>query len=230
MNSPLISESPASVLEHHPLGASTGYMVDRRGDWVGLVERAAGISSFAVELAALREDELDPLAEFLSQASNLPFRYLSVHGPTKGPRMEDGELVDRLLGLPASVNAIVLHPDRIGDPEPYRALGERLVIENMDSRKALGRRAEELEPLFERLPLAGFCFDVAHAWTVDASMGVGGELLDKFAARLKHVHVSSISPEVGHVPLTEADERLFASLLARCRDVPWILEAEPRLL
>jgi hypothetical protein len=230
VHSPLLAETPLDRLDHHPLGASTGYMSSDRGDWSKLVESASRVSSFAVELAALGEEELPPLLGFLAREPSLPFRYLSVHAPTKGRRVPESELVATLAELPTFVDAIVVHPDQIDDPSLYRVLGGRLTIENMDSRKPSGSRGEELGPLFEELPAAGFCFDVAHAWTVDETMGVGEELLDQFTSRLRHVHLSSISPDLRHVPLSAEQEELFAPLLARCRDVPWILEAEPRQL
>jgi hypothetical protein len=229
VNSPLLVETPPRLLEHHPLGASTGYMVDHREDWGALVEEATRLSSFAVELTALAEDELPALLDFLADEPSLPFRYVSVHGPSKRRLLPEIEFVGRLAELPSFVDAIVLHPDQIGDPTLYAVLGGRLVIENMDARKRVGTVADELEPLFDALPSAGFCFDVAHAWTVDPTMAVGVELLDRFASRLRHVHVSSISADLRHVPLSAEQEALFSPLLSRCRDVPWILEAEPRL-
>jgi hypothetical protein len=57
-------------------------------------------------------------------------------------------------------------------------------------------------------------------------MKIADELLDRFRARLRHVHLSSLR-ESCHVALTREDEELFASVLMRCRDVPWILEAPP---
>lgn len=228
MNSPLLAEAPPRLLEHHPLGASTGYMVDHRGDWPALIEEATRLSSFVVELTALAEDELPALLDFLSAEPPLPFRYVSVHGPSKNRRMPERELVARLAELPVFVDAIVLHPDQMEDRALYSSLGGRLVIENMDSRKRIGTEVDTLAQLFEELPTAGFCFDVAHAWTVDPTMEAGRGLLDCFAPKLRHVHVSSISADLGHVPLSPEHEELFAPLLFRCRDVPWILEAEPR--
>ena len=55
-------------------------------------------------------------------------------------------------------------------------------------------------------------------------------LLDCFGARLRHVHVSSLDEDCHHVPLTAGDEARYATLLRRCRDVPWILEAPLREL
>ena len=228
MNSVLLAERPA-VLDHHPIGASTGYMSELRGSWDTAVEEACQVSSFAVELAALSEPELGPLLAYLGRMPALPFRYLSVHAPSKDRALPEAELVAALAGLPAFVDAIVVHPDQIADPAVYRRLGTRLVIENMDSRKRSGQFGEELEELFAALPEAGFCFDVAHAWSVDPEMGVGEDLLDRFAPRLRHVHLSSLDDDRHHVPLSAAHEALFAPLLDRCRDVPWMLEAPPRM-
>ena len=215
------------LLGHHPVGASTGYMSGLRGDWPKLIEEASRVSSFAVELTALGEDELPGLLSFLADEPRLPFRYVSVHGPSKARQMPEADLVAQLAELPPFVDAIVLHPDQIEDPSLYLRLGSRLLIENMDSRKVSGKYSAELEQLFEMLPAAGFCFDVAHAWTVDPTMTAGGELLDRFTSRLKHVHLSSMSESLSHVPLRAEQERAFAPLLSRCRDVPWILEAAP---
>jgi sugar phosphate isomerase/epimerase len=111
------------------------------------------------------------------------------------------------------------------DVEAYAALGHRLVIENMDARKQDGRSAAELERFFTALPGAGFCFDVAHAWSIDPTMAEGQRLLDRYAGRLRHLHVSSLDGSGHHVPLTVEHEELFGPLLGRCRDVPWIFEA-----
>ncbi|HEY7892066.1 MAG TPA: TIM barrel protein [Solirubrobacteraceae bacterium] len=227
MISPVLAESPV-LLSHHPLGVSTGYMDDLRGEWEGQIERARAFSPFAVELSALAEDELPGLERYLQSAPALPFRYLSVHGPSKGRVISEAELAGRLARLSVSVQAIVMHPDTIRDPEPWRALGRKLVLENMDARKRDGRSAEELERWFAQLPHAGFCFDIAHACSLDETMLAATELLDAFRTRLRHVHVSSLSHDGHHVALSEEHEELFVPLLQRCLDVPWILEAPPR--
>lgn len=86
----------------------------------------------------------------------------------------------------------------------------------------------QLRRKFAELPQAGFCFDIAHAWSLDKSMGLAAEMLEEFSPRLRHVHLSSLSPDLHHVPLSEEDEELFMPLLERCLDRPWILEAPPR--
>jgi hypothetical protein len=165
--------APGSVLAHHPLGVSTGYMAYSRGDWPQQVRQAWDMSPFAVELSALSEGELDGLARYFDSAPRLPFRYLSIHGPSKALSMPEAELGSVLARLADRAQAIVLHPDTIEDPDNFRVLGRKLVLENMDARKDAARTVPELEPWFSALPQAGFCFDIAHAASVDPSMGVG---------------------------------------------------------
>ena len=142
--------------------------------------------------------------------------------------MPEGALVVMLERLARHVETIVLHPDTMDDLALYRRLGAKLSVENMDTRKPVGQHADQLQLIFDELPQARLCFDVAHASAVDPSMGEGEGILERFGARLSHVHVSSLDGRCHHVSLTEEDEDRFDSLLRRCRDVPWILEAPPR--
>ena len=221
----VLSQREVEVREHHPLGASTGCLEAPRGAWELLVEEALAASPFAVALTALSERELPGLVRFLDGGAELPFRFVSVHAPTKHRRLTERELIDALRDLPAWLDAIVVHPDVMEDVEAYAAVGCRLVIENMDARKDDGRTAAELERFFDALPEAGFCFDVAHAWQIDPSMAEGQRMLDRYAGRLRHLHVSSLDAGGHHLPLTDEHEELFGPLLGRCRDVPWIFEA-----
>ena len=197
----------------------------QRGDWTALADEALDTSVFAVELAALAEPELPGLIDFLRQERALPFRYVSVHAPAKERAMPEAELVAALAPLLPRVDAIVVHPDTIEDAQRWRALGGSLVLENMDARKADGRTADELAPWFEALPQAGLCLDVAHVASIDPTMAEGDRILDRFGARLRHLHVSSLDDDCHHRPLSADDERRFTPLLSRSRDVPWILEA-----
>jgi hypothetical protein len=223
----LLSNRSHLLRTHRTVGASTGYMESRRGSWPELVAEAASVSSVAAELSAISEPELPDLLEFLAAAPRLPFRYVSVHAPSKQRVLAEDDLVGLLTRIPVWVDAIVLHPDTIQAAPAFRSMGRRLLIENMDTRKDDGRTADELAPVFAELPQAGLCFDIAHAKDVDPSMGVAVEILDRFSGRLRHVHISSLDDEQHHVPLTAEDEELFAPVLERCRDVPWILEAPP---
>lgn len=215
---------------HLRVGCSTGFLVEQRGDWTALVGEATALSLRAIELAALAEDELPDLLAFISEDPALPCDYVSVHAPSKGRVMPEDELIAVLAELPAWVETIVVHPDTLEVVERWAKLGRRLAVENMDRRKASGQTAEHLASVFDRLPEAGLCFDVAHAWAVDPSMREGLAILDAHGRRLRQLHVSSLDDDQHHIPLSAEHEELFGPLLDRCRDVPWILEAPPRSL
>ncbi len=222
----LLAPSSPMLRQHGLIGTSTGYMESQREDWDALAVEAAAVSGLAVELSALSESELPSLLRwFLPDEPQLPFYYLSVHGPSKQRRLPEPELVQLLQQLPQTIDAIVMHPDTIEDPRHYLPLGRRLVLENMDMRKHDGRTVEELDRYFQTLPDAGLCFDIAHAKSVDPTMAMGDAILKAFTARLRHLHISSLDEDSHHVTLTSEDERLFLPLLQKCRDVPWILEA-----
>jgi hypothetical protein len=208
------------------VGASTGYMVGARGDWPRLVAAAESCSLDVVELSALSAHELPGLTRFLlEEADELPFAHVSVHGPSKGWRGTPDELAAALVALPQQIDGIVMHPETLGDPAAFARLGERLRLENMDTRKPDARTTEELARYFAALPAARFCFDIAHAQLHDPGMGLAHELLDAFGDRLVEVHVSSIEPGGEHVPLRTEDAEAFAPVLERCVGVPWVLEA-----
>jgi hypothetical protein len=210
---------------HRATGASTGYMRWSRGDWRAQVAEARTVSTEAVELSARSEKLLPSLREYLASGPELPFRYVSIHGPSKNRKMPEEELVTQLCELAQTCDGIVMHPDTLEAPERYRALGRKLVLENMDARKPWGRTAGELLVTYAQVPEAGFCLDIAHAWSIRGGISVADELLAEFGDRLRQVHVSSLSPELNHEPLTALDAERFRPVLGRCGDVPWILEA-----
>jgi sugar phosphate isomerase/epimerase len=207
-------------------GASTGYMYDSRGDWPVQIDAAVKVSSQAIELSALSADELPGLVGYLEGAGRPDFDYVSVHGPAKGWVRTSAELAIELRdAIPGFIDAVVLHPDGLSQPDAFAVLGDQVILENMDAFKSTARTVEELLPYFELLPDAGFCFDIAHAHMKDPSMRLADDLLDAFGDRLREVHLSSITDEGRHIPLRPEDIEPFSSVLARCREVPWVLEA-----
>jgi len=178
------------------MGISTGVFASARGDWPRLVADACRISTFAVELSALSGDELPGLLAYLRANPRMPFRYVAVQAPAKNRAPDEAATIGMLAGLPLWVRSVVAHPDTLSDVGRYRALGTRLVLENMDDRKFTARVADEMEKFFEALPDAGFCLDVAHVRAVDPTMDAAHELLDRFRARLRHVHLSSSTTRI----------------------------------
>ncbi|MGE0755715.1 MAG: hypothetical protein AB7O38_01780 [Pirellulaceae bacterium] len=206
------------------IGFSTGSIAFgnvRRGLEVATHRRAK-----AVELSALREDELDPLLDSLDQLEPelRSFEYVSFHAPSKRVHFSEAELVERLHKVAVRGWAIVVHPDVIEDFALWRTLGRAVCIENMDKRKRIGRTAAQLSMIFQRLPDATFCFDIGHARQVDPTMQEAETLLECFRDRLRQVHMSYVNSQSFH-------ERLnFESIRSFQRVAHWFDETIPIIL
>jgi hypothetical protein len=209
------------------LGIATGAFVDKRGDWEAGVARAVAKGWRFIELTAITEDLLDSLIPFLSErrAALDAFERVSIHAPVARIHTSIAAVAEKLVALASDFDTVV-HPDAYIGERSLRGLGRRVVFENMDSQKGFGRSTADLDGVFEAYPEASFCLDIAHVWTNDPSLRLGHHLIDRFGHRLRQLHVSGIEPDGTHRPTTRADLDLYAPVLARCRHVPWLLEAE----
>lgn len=182
------------------IGFSTGALA--LADFRSALEMLRHKPCDAVELSALRLEELRPLVEALDTLDLAQFAVVSFHAPSKiDPRFER-ETVALLVQVAQNGWTIVVHPDAITDFDLWRQLGPSLALENMDKRKPIGRYANELAGLFERLPEAGFCFDIGHARQVDPSMAEAGAILRRFRDRLRLIHISEVNSQSKHDPLS----------------------------
>lgn len=206
-----------------PIGFSTGALA--RGDVRTGLRLQEGLGVTAIELSALRENELRPLLALLPALDLTSMRWVSVHAPSRLRSMGEEEAVQLLATLPVSW-PIIVHPNVIKDPSVWSALGERLCLENMDERKPVGRTAAELEMSFRALPHAGFCLDFGHARQIDPTLGVAMGLLRSFGDRLRQIHISELDFDSRHIPLgfasRESVRRLLSIIDAEC---PMIIES-----
>lgn len=179
-----------------------------------------------VELSALRENEL---IEFLKDIDNLDvdyFDYVSFHAPSKLVNFDEHEFVGFLQKIAKRNWLIVVHPDVITDFSIWNSLGELLCIENMDKRKSIGRTVSDLEYIFERLPNASFCFDVAHARQIDSTMKEAKQMLNKFGHRLKQIHLSDVNSQSKHETLSLESLLSYSKLFEfTSTEMPVILES-----
>jgi len=206
------------------IGFSTGALA--LGDFRAALEMLAGTDSTAVELSALRQNELRPLVEQLDGLNLGQFGYVSFHAPSLiEPAFEAAalQLLERvaLRGWP-----IIVHPDAMYRRQVWMRLGNCLCIENMDKRKPIGQTADDLAEIFKDLPDASFCFDIGHARQVDPTMSEASEILQRFHDRIKQLHVSEVNTQSKHDSLslesTLAFQRVSHLVPA---DVPIILES-----
>jgi hypothetical protein len=180
----------------------------------------------AIELSALRQEELVPLVEQLNQLDLCQFRYIAFHAPSSmEPAFEISAL--RLLEQVAHRGwAVIVHPNVIYRPREWACLGDLLCIENMDKRKPIGQTASDLLAIFTDLPLATFCFDIGHARQVDPTMSEASAILQNLGGRLRQLHVSEVNTQSRHDALSLESVLAFQKVSHLIpAEVPVILES-----
>jgi hypothetical protein len=205
------------------IGFSTGALA--LGDFHRGLDLLRGRPIDAVELSALRVQELLPLMEALPNLDLTQFSYAAVHAPSHFSADEEDFLVAQLAKVPKRY-PIVLHPDTIHDITKWVGFGAQLLIENMDRRKADGRTAKDLRVWFEKLPNARLCFDLAHAQHFDPTMTEAFQILAQFSDRVCEVHISELDSTSHHFPLSFGALQAFAEVAGRIpRDAAFIIES-----
>ena len=179
-----------------PIGFSTGALA--YADFRHGLEMMRGKLIAAVELSALRQNELLPLLDALDGLNLSQFSYVAIHAPSQFDLASEPVLWARLEAEKWREWPVVIHPDGIHRYELWRELGPRACVENMDKRKPAGRTMKELAGVFEQLPEASFCFDIGHARQVDPTMTEARLILREFGSRLRQVHVSEVNTRSKH--------------------------------
>lgn len=82
----------------------------------------------------------------------------------------------------------------------------------MDKRKSTGRTCVELMTIFDNLPEAGLCFDVAHARQVDPTMMEAAHILRHFGERIREIHASGVRTSSTHGPISTAASLAYSSV------------------
>jgi hypothetical protein len=181
-------------------GFSTGALA--KNDFKQAIELLRESSATAIELSALREDEVKDLVYSIDDLDLSRFEYVSFHAPGKLIHMSEDELITLLEPVIRKEWPIITHPDIITNFNVWKKLGNCLCIENMDKRKPIGRTTIDLDMIFNKLPTASFCFDIAHARQVDPTMTEGYLMVNRFKDKLKEIHISSVNTQSKHEPLT----------------------------
>lgn len=205
------------------IGFSTGALA--HSDFELGLKVLKGKGTRAVELSALRENELAPLIGALDSLDLTEFAYISVHAPSRYQRTQERDIIGLLQSVIKRRWPIVVHPDAIYDFAIWNALGGSILIENMDKRNEVGRTVRELAQLFAKLPRAGLCFDGGHCRQVDPTMNESYLVLTEFRARLKQLHLSEVNTRSTHDPLSSGAISAFEKIAHLIpEDVPVILE------
>lgn len=182
------------------IGFSTGALA--RGDFRLALRMLSGKKVNAVELSALRQDELAPLVDQLDQLDLSRFQYVSFHAPSAMEKSYEATALELLQRVAKREWPIVVHPDAMHTPAKWASLGNSLCIENMDKRKPIGQTATDLAKFFDLLPNASLCFDIGHARQVDPTMGEAWAILQRFRSKIKQLHVSEVNTQSKHDPIS----------------------------
>jgi len=208
------------------VGCSTGAIA--RGDFSSALDilRSQGID--VVEVSLLREEELMPFVRFLEGDCGImeDFSVVSIHAPKSFSNITEEQAVELLKPVFARNWPVVVHADSIVRPDCWSGLGNLVCIENMDSRKKIGRTARELEKVFRRLPEASFCFDIGHARQVDRTMTHAEEMIQAFGDRIRMLHVSEVSLTGEHQLLSRMAMMSYRHIAAMLpEDAPAVIES-----
>ncbi|MFI5380587.1 MAG: hypothetical protein ACHRHE_14920, partial [Tepidisphaerales bacterium] len=171
-------------------GFSTGAL--EKGNYRKAIRWMQQHHARAMELSALRYDELEPLIDDLDSLPVRDFAYVSFHAPSSFPRESENRVVSLLDRVFRRGWNIVVHPDVIYTPPLWRPFGRQLLVENMDRRKTMGRTVAELSTLLNELPQARLCLDVAHARQLDTTLTLLWSLTTAFGPRIAEVHISEL--------------------------------------
>ena len=195
------------------IGFSTGAL--EKSDFKSAIHWLLHNHVRSMELSAIRMEELEPLVNALESLPTARFQYVSFHAPSFFPK-EAERLVVRLLGHVASRGwNIIVHPDMIRTHSLWVPFGSHLLIENMDRRKTIGKTVGELKSIFQSLPDARLCLDVAHARQMDTTLTLLAQIISAFSTRIAEIHISELDSWCQHQPMSAGavmDYQLFASL------------------
>lgn len=184
------------------LGFSTGAIA--LSDFNKALSILKSTTANAIELSALRRFELDPLAAAVKSLDLSKYSYVSVHAPSRFEADDEMQVVKLLEVFASNEWPIVLHPDAIHDYSLWRHFGKLLLVENMDKRKSFGRSCLELDIIFDNLPDARFCFDIAHSRQFDCTMNEALITLDKYNSIITQIHISEVDQSCRHNKISEA--------------------------
>ncbi len=206
------------------IGFSTGALA--RQDVRKALEMLSNKAVDAIELSALRQQELLPLIDQLDQFDVTRFGYISFHAPSEIEKSFEPEALRSLEKVRLREWPIIVHPNVIYTPSDWVHFGELLCVENMDKRKPIGQTAAHLAEIFEHLPNASLCLDLGHVRQVDPTMSEAAEILDRFGSRLRQLHVSEVNAQSKHDALTREAMMAFQKISDLVpAEVPIILES-----
>ena len=149
----------------------------------------------AVELSALRQEELEALIGDLENLDLRKFQYIAFHAPSSLEPSFERTALELLEQVAGRGWPIVVHPNVMHNIEAWARFDALLCVENMNKRKPIGETAADLVKIFRVVPRASFCFDTGRARQVDPTMSEVTRILQLCGDKLKQLHVSDVNKQ-----------------------------------
>lgn len=214
-------------MSNRRIGFSTGCI--NEGNYQQGIDLLKNMEIKLVEVSSLREKELPVFLGELNKIDFSTFEYVSFHAPSRLMLYNETELVEALKPILEKGWPIIVHPDIITDFKLWQTFGESLCIENMDIRKPIGRTYKDLIKLFDILPDASFCFDIAHAKQIDPTMFEARMMINHFKSRIKQIHLSDVNSKSKHEALNYESYISYSRLSPLIpTEIPIIIESPTR--
>lgn len=187
----------------------------------------------AIELSSLRDNSLDYVLNTIPELDLSKYKYISFHAPSKLNILTEDLLIEKLQPIYENGWNIVIHPDIMVNPVAWNCFEEKLLLENMDSRKREGQYLD----FFKRLKTHcidhfNLCFDIAHAIEVDPMAILPEEFLHecKCFTNIKQIHISAIDGNCKHRKIDEYTFKEYTYIFSNSYDeelwdLPFIIES-----
>ncbi|MBI4160330.1 MAG: hypothetical protein HY506_00285 [Candidatus Yanofskybacteria bacterium] len=217
------------------LGFSTGCLYKSGLDLKERLELLGSIGCRTIELGFIRLNEFfDGQLLALTRRDLQSFNYISLHTPKHDYCDDDktSEIFKTILKFNdrRMLDLVVIHPDTVTDFSIFKANSPLpIAFENMDSRKASYKSAEDMQRLlmhtFSQDCEFGMVLDVNHAYTNDQSLHLTATLWQKFYQWIDQIHLSGFDPQNGyHDPLFKTGQKEIVQSVENA-NLPIIIES-----
>lgn len=218
------------------IGFSSGCLYKIKGHQLEpeIIELYSSTAANAIEINIKKQEDLGHLFNSVSILKN-GFQYCSLHLPSFIDK-RDRDFFRRVneLNNSADFNLLVIHPsdyyDSVSDNFDFSSLEEvrniPIGVENMDTRKMVGRDVESLQRIFNELDVflnrpAGLVLDISHICEHDKTLKLGYKMKDEFQDRIIEFHLSGHTEH--HDPLYKTEQYELLQLLTP--GIPIIIES-----
>jgi len=196
-----------------------------------IVEEFKALGCNAIEFNCLSSENFQAIFDNISKDDLVGFEYVSVHAPSFGKLT--GDESRNALDLAQKVyeklnfNHLVIHPNEINDWNIFQKYLFPISIENMDSRKDVGRTVESMKKIFGIYDGA-MTLDLNHCFMNDQSMKLANDMNSEFGKRIEEVHLSGCDeykqPSY-HDPIYKTKQRVILDAIPD-KDIPIIIEED----